>query len=81
MGRVAGVVLVALAIICDKSGIEPLKKDNNGTINAARKIPIINAIIAPITDKIRANEIIGIFVTSLSSNPNFIPPIVGTSVL
>ena len=78
---VGSVALVALAKACDKAGIEPLKMDNKGNINAARKIPIIDAIIAPIEDKIKANEITGISVTSSPSNPNFIPPNLGTRLL
>jgi hypothetical protein len=81
VGRVAGVIFVALAVILAKIGINVLTAAVNGTMIAASKRPIINAYTAITPAIINANGTIGTFLTSSPSSPNFIPPNLGTSIL
>ena len=81
VGRVAGVIFVALAAIFATSGINVLANVVNGTIIAASNSPIINAHTAPTPAYINAKGTTGTFLTSSPSSPNFIPPSLGTNML
>lgn len=73
VGIVAPVTLVKLAVIVDVAGIE-LSNENTGEITAAITNPIIKAHIDPIAASIKANEMMGIFSTSLPFISSLIPP-------